>query len=96
MWKKGQSGNPKGAPKNQFSWRSLIIQVAEELDHVTKQKNKIEVVRSIFKQAKMGNVYAAKLLMERSVEPSGLEGEFSGIFRFKWQGENGEDHNGPV
>ena len=96
MWKIGQSGNPKGAPKNQFSWRSLIIQVAEELDHVTKQKNKIEVVRSIFKQAKMGNVYAAKLLMERSVEPSGIEGEFSGIFRFKWQGENGEDHNGPV
>ena len=96
MWKKGQSGNPKGAPKNQFSWRSLIIQVAEELDHVTKQKNKIEVVRSIFKQAKMGNVYAAKLLMERSVEPGGLPGEMSGTFRFTWEGENGEDHNGPI
>ena len=96
MWKKGQSGNPRGAPKKEFSWRALICQVAEEMDHVTNKKNKIEVVRAVFKQAKMGNVFAAKLLMEKSVGPGGLPGEMSGTFRFTWEGENGEDHNGPI
>jgi hypothetical protein len=83
MWKKGQSGNPKGAPRKDFSWRSLIIQVAEEFDQTTNKKNKIEVVRSVFRQAKAGNVNAAKLLMEKSVEPSAFSGEFSGVITLK-------------
>jgi len=98
-WKKGQSGNPHGAPKKQLRLCEIVHRVGNEPDAVTKAKNKLEMVRAMFRQAKFGNVQAARWLSEVGDSGSlngGLPGEISGTFRFTWQGENGEDHNGPI
>ena len=58
-WKQGQSGNPKGRPRNsQKSMAQLRSQISEHLPDV------IEVLANA---AKEGDVQAARILVERCV-----------------------------
>lgn len=63
-FKKGQSGNPKGAPKRAWTW-------AGELQKAVEKKNldgvaiKEAVAESLIDQALQGNVIASKELMNR-------------------------------
>ena len=58
-WKQGQSGNPKGRPRNsQKSMAQLRSQISEHLPDV------IEVLANA---AKDGDVQAARILVERCV-----------------------------
>lgn len=57
-WKKGQSGNPNGAPKRGMSWREIIEQVGDE-DARTGVPNKVAVARAMYSEAVRGNTNAA-------------------------------------
>jgi hypothetical protein len=92
-WQKGQCGNPKGAPPKAITWAKIIDQVGKEKDVITKRSNKQAVVEAMYRQAKAGNVQAARLIME-VLDGAKLKGDFN--VRFGWIGENGEDHNSPI
>lgn len=65
-WKKGQSGNPKGAPKLGMSWREIIDVVGDEIKQGGKYANvhyKHAVVQAMFEEASnKGNTNAANWL----------------------------------
>jgi hypothetical protein len=93
-WQKGQSGNPKGAPRKENSWAKIIKRIGDTKDPYLKRKNREAVADALFKQAKLGNVQASRLLAE-------LEGDFSiqgkMDIRFSWLGEDvAGENSGPI
>lgn len=63
-WKKGQSGNPKGAPKKPWRWAEVIRTVAERMDKSGKEY-KVAIAEALLKEALKGNVAAIKELGDR-------------------------------
>lgn len=63
-WKKGQSGNPKGAPKREWTWAGVLKEAAEEASKDGKTI-KEHIARSLIREALQGNVLAVKAIMER-------------------------------
>ena len=66
VWKKGQSGNPKGSPKT--SLVSIIrAKLSEEVELKDGKKTTIAeaVIQSLFKQAVKGDMKAINTLLER-------------------------------
>lgn len=61
---KGKSGNPKGAPKRDWTWAGELEKAAEEL---MKDGTPIKhhIARSLLREALKGNIPAAKELMNR-------------------------------
>lgn len=76
-WKKGQSGNPAGAPKRGMSWREIIDEVGEDIKRGGKYKGinyKHAVVAAMFEEASnQANTNAANWLARYG----GGETEFS-------------------
>ena len=63
-WKKGQSGNPKGRPKRDWTWSS-VLQTAMEDSAKDGISIKIHVAQALVKEALTGNIQAIKELMNR-------------------------------
>ena len=59
-YKPGQSGNPSGRPKSEWTWAGLLRKVAEEVDPARKKEFKRLVADSLFKRAISGDVNAIK------------------------------------
>lgn len=65
-FKKGQSGNPNGAPKKEWTWRSLLLEVADEMEL----------------DKEMGVQTPKKLIMARKLVSKGMEGDTTAIKEF--------------
>lgn len=63
-WKKGQSGNPKGAPKKAWRWAEIIRSVAERMNTNGKEYMFV-AAEALLKEAFKGNVAAIKELGDR-------------------------------
>jgi hypothetical protein len=63
-FKPGQSGNPNGRPKREWTWAG-VIQDAVEQQEEDGTPIKSSVARSLVREAKRGNVMAIKELMNR-------------------------------
>lgn len=63
-FKKGQSGNPKGAPKREWTWAGVLADAVEEMAKDGKPM-KVHIARSLLAEALKGNVLAQKELMNR-------------------------------
>ena len=61
---KGQSGNPKGAPKREWTWEGELTKAVEEVAKDGKPI-KYHVSRSLINEALKGNPQAIKHLMDR-------------------------------
>lgn len=79
QFKPGQSGNPKGRPKDSRNIKTVMLQVAqEEVVFHTKDGNTIAMsnqealVRKLFQEAQKGNTRAAKVLLDSWKQWSGL------------------------
>jgi len=64
-WKPGQSGNPKGGIKKEWSWSGLLRDLADEIDGKSGLEKKQIIANALFKQAYRGNVIAIKEFGDR-------------------------------
>ena len=64
QFKKGKSGNPKGAPKKEWTMRGLIVQALEEADE-TKKPYKEVIARKLANLAARGDMVAIKEVNNR-------------------------------
>jgi len=72
-WKPGQSGNPAGRPKKDWTWKELLEEAAEEIIEIKGKDGAISarkelkklVARKLLTLAAGGNVQAARELMNR-------------------------------
>ena len=66
-FKKGQSGNPKGRPKDGESWAGMLSKICEEdLTHNGKKITKKEAIcRKLISEAAKGEQWAINALMDR-------------------------------
>lgn len=64
QWVKGQSGNPKGSPKKEWSWASVLQEASEEAAK-DGQPIKYHIARSLIREALKGNVQAIDKIMTR-------------------------------
>jgi len=65
-YKKGTSGNPKGAPQKFEQHAVLALQHAEGKDPTTKRIRRIEMLDALYKKGKGGDVQAIKVYLERA------------------------------
>jgi hypothetical protein len=67
LWKKGQSGNPKGRPKKVFSYASELSLRLAEIDPKDEQKrtNGQIIVAKQIELAKMGSIRATNEILDR-------------------------------
>ncbi|MCP3681660.1 MAG: hypothetical protein GY861_03125 [bacterium] len=63
-WKPGQSGNPKGRPKKEWTWASLVREAMDEEDE-TGQPVKKGVSRALAIKALTGDVQAIREIGNR-------------------------------
>ena len=65
QFKKGQSGNPGGRPKREWSWSGLLEKVGEEIEPKSGQKFKDLVTRRLWVDAVNGSLGAQKEILNR-------------------------------
>ena len=63
-WKKGQSGNPRGAPKKAWHWAEVIRDAAERLGSDGREY-RVAIAEALLKEALKGNIAAIKELGDR-------------------------------
>lgn len=63
-FKPGQSGNPKGRPKKEWTWSGLIDQVAEEADTKSGKQFKDIVAKKLWEAAASGQLGATDILIK--------------------------------
>ena len=63
-WKKGQSGNPNGRPKREWTWNG-VLQDAVEKSEKDGIPVKVHVAEALVQAAITGNIQAIKELMNR-------------------------------
>jgi len=66
-WKKGQSGNPNGRPKDGKSWASVLDKIGDELIKAQGDgmSRKEAICRILFKKASKGDMAAINAIMDR-------------------------------
>jgi hypothetical protein len=64
-FKPGQSGNPGGRPKKDWTWSGLLEQVANEIEPKSRKPFKELVTRRLWVEAANGNLGAQKEIMNR-------------------------------
>jgi len=81
-YKPGQSGNPKGRPKKEWTWSGVLKEIAEREDKTNKKEYKTLAGEALFKEVLKGNVPAIKEFGDRidgkakqSHELTGKDGE---------------------
>ena len=62
---KGQSGNPGGRPKKDWTWANLLEQVGEEIEPKSGKKFKELVSKRLWVACINGNIVAIKELFNR-------------------------------
>ena len=75
-WKKGQSGNPKGRPKDGQSWQGILREItnmtAEELLEVTGERGDLgSEIKKFPKGVPMKKLLAARLITALMFDPTG-------------------------
>ena len=63
-WKKGETGNPNGAPRRLWTWAGVVQEAVEQLEE-DGTPIKISVAKALVREAKRGNINAIKELMNR-------------------------------
>lgn len=71
-WKAGQSGNPAGRPKREWTWKDLLEEAAEEMIEIKNNDGKATrwafkkvIARKVLSEAAKGNIGAMRELMNR-------------------------------
>jgi len=59
-FKPGQSGNPKGGVKKEWTWSGLLRDLSEQTDGASGLTKKEIIAKALFKEAYKGNVPAIK------------------------------------
>ena len=65
VFKPGQSGNPGGRPKKEWTWAKLLEEVGEEVEPKSKKKYKELVSKRLWVACVNGNIHAIKELFNR-------------------------------
>lgn len=81
LYRKGQSGNPKGRPKAEWTWSGMIKEAMEESYGDNKTIKEL-MAKSLVKEGLKGNVQAMKEIGDRlegrpkqSLEMGGIDGK---------------------
>jgi hypothetical protein len=61
----GQSGNPKGAPKRNWTWSGVLEKALKKRDKETGKTLKELVSAALIREARKGNTLAIKEIMNR-------------------------------
>jgi len=64
-WKKGQSGNPNGAPRKEDSLNNLLRERLEDIDPDQERPNKDIIADALVTLAKEGNLAAIERVWDR-------------------------------
>lgn len=66
-WKPGQSGNPLGRPKKDWTWKDLFVDAAEEMKETKQGRMQVKriIAKRLFHMAMQGNVQAIKEVIDR-------------------------------
>lgn len=78
---KGESGNPKGRPKRDWTWSGVLENAVERINEDSGKSVKEEVADSLVREALKGNILAQKELMNRMdgmpSQPTEIEGNIN-------------------
>ncbi len=84
-WAKGESGNPKGRPKELPALRSLLASLLSE-ESASGESASEQILRSLISEAKRGNIRAAELVLKRAYgdAPSVVEIQSKEKIKLSW------------